>query len=186
MKFKPSADKGVRIELNSEEAALLADTAKGPENLPEFKVKKILVPIDFSECSKKALRYALAFGTQFSASLTLLYIEPFQVAPEYATLYSFEVDPQAKIKCEKDLKDLGDHELGNRVPFNVIANYGNISFEIVDVARKHEVDLIIISTHGRIGFKRFLLGSTTEEVVRKAPCPVLVVREKEHECLETS
>jgi universal stress protein A len=55
------------------------------------------------------------------------------------------------------------------------------SHEIVEVAKKMDVDLIVIATHGYTGWKHFCIGSTAERVVRAAPCPVLVVREKEHE-----
>jgi len=53
--------------------------------------------------------------------------------------------------------------------------------EIVDFARNNEIDLIVMSTHGRTGLKHVLMGSTTEKVVRKAPCPVLSIRHPEHE-----
>ena len=53
--------------------------------------------------------------------------------------------------------------------------------EIGEVAKESDVDLIVIATHGYTGWKHFAIGSTAERVVRAAPCPVLVVREKEHE-----
>ena len=58
---------------------------------------------------------------------------------------------------------------------------GLASIEIVDAAKEVDVDLIVIATHGYTGWKHFAIGSTAERVVRAAPCPVLVVREKEHE-----
>jgi len=58
---------------------------------------------------------------------------------------------------------------------------GLASIEIVDAAKEQNVDLIVIATHGYTGWKHFAIGSTAERVVRAAPCPVLVVREKEHE-----
>ena len=65
-----------------------------------------------------------------------------------------------------------------------VVDYGRSFQLIVDSARMLKVDLIIISTHGYTGLKHVLLGSTTERVVRHAPCPVLVVREGEHEFIE--
>ena len=58
---------------------------------------------------------------------------------------------------------------------------GIASHEIVDAAKEFDVDLIVMATHGYTGLKHFCIGSTAERVVRAAPCPVLVVREKEHE-----
>jgi nucleotide-binding universal stress UspA family protein len=58
---------------------------------------------------------------------------------------------------------------------------GLAAFEIVEAAKELDVDLIVIATHGYTGWKHFAIGSTAERVVRAAPCPVLVVREKEHE-----
>jgi nucleotide-binding universal stress UspA family protein len=72
-----------------------------------------------------------------------------------------------------------------RVPRAVLgqtlAQYGSPFTEICDTARAMKVDLIILTTHGYTGLKHVLLGSTAERVIRHAPCPVLVVREKEHE-----
>ena len=62
---------------------------------------------------------------------------------------------------------------------------GRAASEIVEVAKERNTDLIIISTHGYTGLKHVFLGSTTENVVRYAPCPVLTVREHEHEFVTT-
>jgi len=68
---------------------------------------------------------------------------------------------------------------------NMLIRKGTPHKEITDAARELEADLIIIATNGYTGFAHVLLGSTTERVVRHAPCPVLVVREKEREFLRT-
>ena len=62
--------------------------------------------------------------------------------------------------------------------------FGRPFMEIINYAGKHRADLIVIATHGRGGLTRALLGSTTDKVVHKAPCPVLVVRQKQHETPE--
>jgi nucleotide-binding universal stress UspA family protein len=71
--------------------------------------------------------------------------------------------------------------IGDSVPSATLTRFGEAWAEIVAVAKEQGADLIVISTHGRTGFEHALLGSTTEKVVRHAPCPVLVVRQREHE-----
>ena len=70
-------------------------------------------------------------------------------------------------------------------PVKTLVRTGSPADEIVDAAKEMGVDLIILSTHGRTGLKHLLLGSMTENVVRRAPCPVLVVREREREFVST-
>jgi nucleotide-binding universal stress UspA family protein len=72
-------------------------------------------------------------------------------------------------------------DIGNSVKTQAIIRIGQPASEIVDVAQELQSDLIILSTRGRSGLAHVFLGSTAEKVVRHAPCPVLVVREKEHE-----
>lgn len=71
--------------------------------------------------------------------------------------------------------------LGDVVRSNIVVRTGSPGHEIIEAAQELNVDLIILSTHGRTGLERFILGSTAEKVVRRAGCPVLIVRENEHE-----
>jgi nucleotide-binding universal stress UspA family protein len=148
-----------------------------------LRLKKILVPIDFSPPSKKALKYAVRFAEEFGGELTLLYVlEPQSLTgcmaiPE-ATGF-VEADIVAAGKNLRSLSASIRNRKIERVHWKVRA--GLPSHEIVETAKELDVDLIVVATHGYTGWKHFCIGSTAERVVRAAPCPVLVVREKEHE-----
>jgi universal stress protein A len=145
---------------------------------------KILVPVDFSETSKKAFQYALKFAEQFDCEITLLNvvepISPMVGAP--LAVESFSVAKDEFSVAERNLAALAteSHTNGaNSVNWSV--RIGHAPNEITKAAKDLDVDLIIISTHGYTSWRHLCIGSTAERVVRTAPCPVLVVREKEHE-----
>lgn len=148
-----------------------------------LRLKKILVPIDFSPPSKNAFNYAVRFAEEFGGELTLLNVlEP-------ASMTGYMAIPEATAFVEGDIVAAGKNLRSliasvrngkiERPHWKVRA--GIPSHEIVEVAREMDVDLIIVATHGYTGWKHFCIGSTAERVVRAAPCPVLVVREKEHD-----
>ena len=146
-------------------------------------LKKILVPTDFSDTSKKAVQYALRFAEQFGCEIALLYVvEP--ATPMIGAPLAFE--PCAKkdefSMAEKDLAVLAAeaHTQGTHSVSSFV-RVGHAPNEITKTAKKLDVDLIIISTHGYTNWRHLCIGSTADRVVRTAPCPVLVVREKEHE-----
>jgi universal stress protein A len=179
MKIKPTPTPGrVVVEMGRQDERLLA----GNSAPPSFQLKKILVPIDFSDCSKKALQYAIPFARQFGAALTLLNVvqityptgELGPVAPPVAENEAHEASQTA-------LDALVKREVGAGLPTATEVRFGQPAEEIVLAAGELDIDLIVISTHGRTGLKHILLGSTTEHVVRRAPCPVLTVREHEHD-----
>jgi universal stress protein A len=167
---------------------MTAQTLEDPRLLeqPErraLRLTKILVPIDFSQPSKNAFKYAVRFAEEFGGELTLLYV----LEPQSMT--GFMAIPEAPAFVESDIVAAGKNlrsliaSLCNgkieRPHWKVRA--GLPSHEIVEAAKEMDVDLIVIATHGYTGWKHFCIGSTAERVVRAAPCPVLVVREKEHE-----
>ncbi len=149
---------------------------------PVFALKKILVPIDFSESSKKAAMYAVAMAKQFRARLAFVHvIVPFYAMDPYAILQECGLEDQLRQIAEDKLAALVRDEIPAGIASERLLCYGSPATEIVEAARKLNADLIIISTHGYTGLKHAMLGSTTENVVRHAPCPVLTVREKEHD-----
>jgi universal stress protein A len=147
------------------------------------RIKSILVPTDFSVESEKALAYALPFARQFGAKLTLLHVVEPIATPDFAKTFPLvSENDQVKANCKRHLERiLKDLEIGPEFVEKVLVRFGRAFNEIAEAARTLKVDLIIISTHGYTGLKHALLGSTTERVVRHAPCPVLVVRPREHE-----
>ena len=184
MKAKPmNHDGAVTIELNRGDESLMEDAARSALKNP-FKISRILVPIDFSDCSRKALRYALPLAKQHGASLTLLYVvPPAYGGGEYVGFNFAEMEAKMITTGEKDLMQLAFEEPCDEVPAGTLVRVGQPADEIVGLAWSLPADLIVISTHGRTGLKHVLLGSVAEHVVQRAPCPVFVVRECEHEIL---
>ena len=162
-----------------------AEPKEAVEFIPQIlRLKKILVPVDFSETSKKAFQYALKFAEQFDCEITLLnVVEP--ISAMIGAPLAVETFPDAKDELSAAEKNLAalvaeSHTNGaNAVNFSV--RIGHAPNEITKAAKDLDVDLIIIATHGYTSWRHLCIGSTAERVVRAAPCPVLVVREKEHE-----
>jgi nucleotide-binding universal stress UspA family protein len=143
-------------------------------------IKKILVPIDFSDYSKKALQYTVTFAKQFNAELCLIYviepvIYPADLSMGQVVIPQTEIDLSTKSRQELEL--LAKTEIGSLLKYEIIIKNGKPFMEIIETASEIDADLIIISTHGHTGVEHLLFGSTAEKVVRKAPCPVLTIRE---------
>lgn len=177
MKFRPTEKSGgLMVELSPRESQLPTTTEQSIGVLPVFHLKKILVPIDFSTCSKKALEYAVPLAEQFGADLILLH-----VLPSYAPMVDVvPVELESSEDANNELEAL-IKALPAQVSASKVLQRGEPHLEIVRVADKLASDLIILSTHGRSGLARVLMGSTASKVVSHAHCPVLVVREHEHE-----
>ena len=162
---------------------------KTQETLPRISpagiaLKRILVPVDFSPLSKKALQYAIKLAREFNAAVNLFHVIEPEIPPAFD---GFMIAPPPisngpSAHCAGQLKALVN-SVRNAGVEGVSSSVcsGLAAFEIVEAAKKQDVDLIVIATHGYTGWKHFAIGSTAERVVRAAPCPVLVVREKEHE-----
>jgi nucleotide-binding universal stress UspA family protein len=138
---------------------------------------KILVPVDLSSFSAKAVSYAARLAGE-GGSLTLLtvisdvlpYFDFFPI--EYPSADYFEA---MKTKAEAELRTLAD-EHAKGVSVQTIVRRGYPAAEIVEMAAEEKFDLIVMATHGHSGLEHALLGSITEKVLRKAHCPVLVAR----------
>lgn len=138
--------------------------------------RKVLVPIDFSDCSKQALDYAFAFAEQFASEVILLnVIQNNLTSFEYGESQAVASQERQRNQSQRNLAQLAEGTLaGSR--HTILVKMGKPFEEIVRSAKSLGVDLIIISTHGYPGATRVELGSTTERVVRYATCPVVVVR----------
>jgi len=172
--------------MNPRDEQLLADgSARVGNAASPFKLKNILVPIDFSDYSLKALQYALPFAKQHGAKITLIQvIEPVYYPENFLGVLPPEcekVNIDRARAAKRQLADLRQLEIGLETPAEIVVRTGRPYEEIINAAKEHDINLIIISTHGHSGLKRVFLGSTAERVVRHAPCPVLVVREPEYE-----
>lgn len=143
--------------------------------------KTILVPLDFSKFSQRALDYAVPLAKHFDASLVLLHVVEPQVYQE-----SLIVGPdmeeinikQMRLSREK-IEALAAERVGAGRRWQTSVRAGKPYVEIIEAAAEFDVDLIVIATRGFTGLKHVFLGSNAERVVRLAPCPVLTVRDKE-------
>lgn len=145
-----------------------------------LEIQKVLVPIDFSDYSKNALKYAVNFSRQFNANMILVYVvEPVIYPPDFSMgqIALPSVNTEWDIKAKEELDKLAKSEIPAEVKVTTILKTGKPFFEIIETAAEENVDLIIIATHGHSGVEHILFGSTAEKVVRKAPCPVLTLRE---------
>lgn len=143
-------------------------------------IKKILVPIDFSDYSKSALKYAVNFCKDCNAEMILIYVvEPVIYPPDFSMgqIAIPSVNAEWDERARQELDKLAKEQIPTGVTVKSIIKTGKPFIEIIDTAGELDVDLIIIATHGRSGVEHILFGSTAEKVVRKAPCPVLTLRE---------
>lgn len=146
----------------------------------ETTINKVLVPIDFSDYSKSALRYAVNFAKSFNAEIILIYVvEPVIYPPDFSMgqIAMPSINTEWDDRAKDELQKLAKSEIIGAVKVKTIIKTGKPFVEIIETAKEENVDLIIIATHGRSGVEHILFGSTAEKVVRKAPCPVLTLRE---------
>jgi universal stress protein A len=154
----------------------------------DFRLQRILTPTDFSECSKKALQYALqyavAFAKEFGSEIFGVHVLDIPYGAGEAGII---IETQA---FQKSLQESAERQmtsfLEQAAPIRAEGDIklGSTYREILRATDERQADLIVLGTHGRSGLGHFLLGSMTERVLRHAKCPVLVVREREHEFIE--
>ena len=145
---------------------------KRPE---EVSFKRILLATDFSEASERALSYAIAFCTRYASDLLLIHAveaEPREAVP--MDPLPRELD-RPRIEAERQMKRLGKSTKLKDLPHNLIVDKGEVWPVISSVIEREHIDLLIMGTHGRRGFRKLALGSVAEEVLHLAPCPVLTV-----------
>jgi nucleotide-binding universal stress UspA family protein len=152
-------------------------------NGPRFRIKTILVPVDFSSCSREGLRYAIAFASEFGAKIILVHATylGYVYSVEGTAIYDIPSLQQAARKtAERKMRELIGSVNFGAVKFETAFTDGSPVPGICAFAKDHDVDLIITSTHGFTGFTHVLIGSIAEQVVRHAPCSVLVVPSHPH------
>jgi nucleotide-binding universal stress UspA family protein len=148
------------------------------KNGSRFRINRILVPVDFSDCSRDGLRYAIGFASEFGAEIILLHATylGYVYSSEGTALYDIPALQEAARKnAEHQMRKLVRKANFGRVKFKTAFTEGSPVLDICAFAKDHEIDLIITSTHGFTGLKHVLIGSIAEQVVRYAPCSVLVV-----------
>lgn len=148
-------------------------------------LKQVLVPTDFSECSAVALRYGLTLAERFGAHVHLLHA----VSNPFDQPWATEVYPVPQADFERLAREESDAKLAALLAqtglpadrLTCATTSGPAFLAILEYAREAGIDLIVMGTHGRGAVAHLLIGSVAENVVRKAPCPVLTVRHPEHE-----
>jgi universal stress protein A len=184
MKIRPSTQRGsVTVEMSRFDEKLLEKGQPGREPLA---IRKILAPIDFSEFSYKSLDYASAFALQSQAEIVLLHVVPLTYVDAELIAFDYtELEKQSAEAAKIQLQKLVEQRVDPKVDADVRVVVGRPVDEIVKTAEECGADIIIMSTHGYTGLKHAFLGSTTENVVRCAPCPVLTVRLREHDFISS-
>lgn len=141
--------------------------------------KKILCPTDLSDASVRALTYAAAFARWYDAQLTVLHIvptfDPITVGPGNFNGPVQVVVPRSREEIREDMRSITNRAGMESLDVTLSAQAGDPARNIIDQALETAADLVVMGTHGRSGFERLLIGSVAEKVVRKAPCPVLLV-----------
>lgn len=146
----------------------------------EPNIKRVLVPIDFSDYSKNSLKYAVKMVSSFNADLVLIYVvEPVIYPPDFSMgqIAIPSIDTEVDKRAFEELNNLARTEIPAGIKCKSIIKTGKPFLEIIETAREEDIDLIIMASHGHTGVEHILFGSTAEKVVRKAPCPVLTVRD---------
>jgi nucleotide-binding universal stress UspA family protein len=146
-----------------------------------LEIKRILCPIDFSEFSVRAYRHALSLAEHYQAKLVAQHVvevwrhpsASFAASASLYTEYCQSLTGYGEEQLEKFVKD----HAHNEVQPEPVVQEGTAADAILSFAEAQRADLIVMGTHGLRGFDRLMLGSATDRVMRRAPCPVLAVRE---------
>jgi nucleotide-binding universal stress UspA family protein len=155
--------------------------------MPAVAIRSILVPVDFSPSSRAALDYAAALADQTKARVDVLYVhEPVGYLGSASLVAIPQVPGPAWDETRREIVRELDGFIGTTRSQvrNVSIEPGNPGDVIPEVAKKGDVDLIVMGTHGRSGLNRLLVGSVAESVMRKAPVPVLTLRMPKREARE--
>jgi len=156
-----------------------------------FDPKKILVPVDFSELSPAVIQAAVEIGEIRNAEVDVLHVAEEPKIPSYygdgytpygygqTTITSIQdkLMEDARTRIEHRLEDMV-RKVPRRAKVKTTLLWGNPVKNIIQMSESGNFDLIVMATHGRKGMNRYFVGSVTEEVIRRAPCPVFVIRTK--------
>ncbi len=145
-------------------------------------IKNILCPTDFSDPSYEALKISDELAAHFGATLHIINVVPLvpiveaPIGVESASFNVASYQQELEGQAQKSLKNLAEQKISRGVTTVTEVLIGNAAGEIIRYAGEKGVDMIVIATHGLSGWRRFISGSTTEQIVRQASCPVLTIR----------
>jgi universal stress protein A len=143
--------------------------------------KRVLWPTDFSELSLRGGRYARGFCEQFGAELHIIHVVPPPLSPDVSLVVPAEVpvsvsEPELVEASQTALDKLVEEQFSGYDKVVTKVFFGNPWPSICNYAKDNDIDLIIVTTHGRTGLSHVLIGSTAERIVQHAPCAVLTVK----------
>lgn len=141
-----------------------------------IQVMNILVPMDFSDASKKALMYGFLLATRFKAKLVAAHIVPESSALSYAfPPEAFAIEQNQQAQATEELRDLLARDHGTDIEREAFTRIGHIDQELLGIIKAKSIDLVVMGTHGRRYAGRWFLGSVTERMLRKVPVPIVTV-----------
>ncbi len=145
-------------------------------------IKNILIATDFSTCSDRALLHALAAANRFGATLHLLHVVPphtYYIAPPDGYMGGPEIQIQCMALAERDANTQLERTLKSAdcetLRHHTWVESGSVTDHLMAIVSREHIDMVIVGTHGRSGFRKLALGSVAEQIFRAAPCPVLTV-----------
>ena len=143
------------------------------------RISNILIPVDFSGASRKAMHYATHLAMRFGAKLTAVHIIPSFAAFNYAFPDDTrEFEQKAFVESRRLLPAEIPEAYRDRLSSQTIVKCGDVRDDLLGTANEENVDLIVMGTHGRRNLGRFFLGSTTEAILRHVPVPILTISER--------
>ena len=144
-----------------------------------IQIRRILCPVDLSECSRHALSHALAIARWYESAVTILHVMPRVAAGTHVSAVEgfppVAITPATNDEVLTAVRQFAEVDAGAGIPVELLTRDGEVVPEILALARTMPADLVVLGTHGRSGFERLALGSVAEKVLRRAECPVLSV-----------
>lgn len=138
-------------------------------------IKNILLATDFSEVSRKTIPYAAAIASGYGSKIYLVHVIPSEARmPIPMEPMPAEID-RGRLNAEVEMKAFLHRDWFRDIPHEVLLEEGPVWGVLSELIERDEIDLLVLSTHGRGGLKKIILGSVAEELFRLAPCPVLTV-----------
>ncbi len=150
---------------------------RGKVKTPRY--HRILWPTDFSALAKAALPHAVGLASSAGAELVLLHVLPSLAAytvPDLSGALSVSLQRKTRAAAQRQLRRLEKQVKGPNLRTHTVLTEGVPFLQIVRAAKRLRCDLIVLATHGRTGLIHAIMGSVAENVIRRAPCPVLTVR----------
>jgi universal stress protein A len=150
-----------------------------------IRVKQILAPTDLSKDSRKGLRYATGLAKHFNAKLTVLHVIEGRYSLDYGLGGALPEDALQELQVAgQKLNEIVEEIKKEHPAVEATEVIGNVCSHIVDLAKLLKSDLIVVSTHNYPWFKRLMTGSDAEKIARHAPCPILIVHQREHDFVD--